>query len=592
MAAPLSPALIERLTQINLARLAAAQGEKEAIYAAACEELQVSRATLFRYLDQVAVKPPRKRRADAGDSAFTQAEARILSAYLMEHIRKNDKRIKRIDQAVEELRAAGQIVAGRVDAATGEINYLSASAISRALYRYNLHPEQLTAPDPVTPQKSPHPNWCWQVDASLCVLYKLPAEGRRQIEAIPSHEYYKNKLGKLARIEHLLVQRYLITDHASGCLFVYYDLGGESAENLCNLLIAAVRERKGFPFHGAPRYLMADRGSANRSAMFRNLCAALGIELIYAQGARAKGQVEGAHNLWECYFESGLKLAPEVATVEELNRLGLICMHYFNSTEPHSRHKMTRYAAWQLIPEEKVRPVRLTEKELRVLAREKPLSRPVEPYLIVNYKGRAWDVSTVPDVMVGQKLDICRSAYDPDTAHVVLRDEDGHEVFHVVREKRREGDFQFFADGATVGVEHKRHADTPAQRAKKDHELLVTGTETLQDAAAARKAKVVPFGGAIDPYKQAREYQPPAWLPKQGTPVDVPRPQVDLPRLNFTDFLARLSTHMGRDWTPEFYPSVREWYPEGAPETEIPVAAERLRRKEEHRGRVPLTVVK
>lgn len=581
MAPTLSAALTERLAQIAEAARNAPHSQKGAIYAAACHELHLSRATLHRYLGMVSVRGTRKRRTDAGDTALTLAEAMLLSAYLMEHIRKNNKRIKTLDQAVKELRANGQILAGRIDPDTGEIQRLSISAISRALYRYNLHPNQLLQPDPVTPLKSPHPNWCWQIDASLCVLYKLPVNGGRHIEEIPSHEYYKNKLSKLAKVEHQLVQRYVITDHASDTLFLYYALGGESAENLCEVLIAAIRERKGYPFHGAPNILMLDRASANRSATFRNLCKALGIRLEYAQQARAKGQVEVGNNGWECGFESGLKLEPNVATVEELNRLAILWAHYFNGTEIHTRHGMTRYAAWQLITTEQLRHVDLTEKELRILARDEPIERPVEPLLTVNYKGKPWDVSTVPQVIVGQKLLICRSAYDAEAAYVVRVDAEGREVFHLVHEKRREGPFQFFADGATIGEEYKRHADTPVQRHKKDIEMLATGTATLKEAEKARKAKVTPFGGAIDPYKEARQYTPPTWMPKQGAPVDVPRLTVEHPKLPIATLIVRLSGYMGRKWDPEFSPRVRAWFPEGAPETEIPALAERLLRGED-----------
>lgn len=594
MAPTLPPALIERLGQIAQAALNAPHGQKGAVYDAACRELGIGKATLHTYLNAVSVRSKRKQRADAKDYTLPLEEARLIAAYILEHIRKNGKMMKSLKAAVRELRECGEIIAGRVDPETGEIFRLSDSAISRALTGYGLHPTQLLQPDPVNPMKSPHPNWCWQIDASLCVLYKLPVKGRR-VEEIPSHEYYKNKLGKLAKVEHLLVQRYLVTDHYSGTLFVRYDLGGESAENLCDLLIQAVLERPGYPFHGAPNFLHVDRASANRSAMYRNLCQALGISLIFAQGARAKGQVEGSHNIWENGFESGIALVPSIATVDDLNRLATTWMHWFNGTQEHSRHGMTRYAAWQTITQEQLRRVALDEKELRLLAREAPIERPVQPYLTVEYKGKTWDVSDIPDLIVGQDILICRSAYDAGTAQVVRLDEEGREVFHLVHEKQRDEESGFFVGAATIGLEHKRHADTPAQQARKELSLIATGTATAKEDAAARKAKAPKFDDRINPYKAAQEYQPPHYLPKQGAEVATPKPKLELAKLPLPDLVVRLSAHMGKAWdAPEFYPRVKSWHPDGAAETEIPALAERLLRGEEAQpsARPKLAVVK
>ena len=88
--------------------------------------------------------------------------------------------------------------------------------------------------------------------------------------------------------------RYVITDHASGVIFVQYVYGGESAENLCNCFINAMQKRDTKdPFCGVPKMVMLDPGSANTSAMFAHLCNQLGIKLqVNAPGKpRAKGQV-------------------------------------------------------------------------------------------------------------------------------------------------------------------------------------------------------------------------------------------------------------------------------------------------------------
>src|SRR5690625_5770021 len=86
---------------------------------------------------------PRKRRDDAGTTALTLEEARIISGYLMESCRANGKRLASIENALEVLRSNNMVRAERVDISTGEVLPLSVSAVSRGLTRHGLHPDQL-----------------------------------------------------------------------------------------------------------------------------------------------------------------------------------------------------------------------------------------------------------------------------------------------------------------------------------------------------------------------------------------------------------------------------------------------------------------
>ena len=169
-----NPATAERLLQVYRAAQAASRGDKSALYQAACTELNMSLSTLHRHMATLAHKPARKQRADAGAVVLPRTEALIISALLMESHRKNAKRLLSIGQAVEILRANGEIVAARLDAETGELVPLSDSAIARALRTYSLHPGQLLRPAPATELQSLHPNHVWQIDASLCVLFSEP----------------------------------------------------------------------------------------------------------------------------------------------------------------------------------------------------------------------------------------------------------------------------------------------------------------------------------------------------------------------------------------------------------------------------------
>jgi len=565
----MSAAMTERLSAVALAANNADHGERGNIYQAACAELGISLQTLYRKLEKITVKPARKRRSDAGATELSRDEAELISAYYLEHIRKNGKRTKPMSMAIQELRVNGKIIAGTVDTSTGEIKPLSDSAIQRALRNYGVHPDQLLAPEPVTPLISKHPNWCWQIDASLCVLYKLPDGSGTRIEEVGTTERYKNKLSHFAKIEHRLVQRYLITDHASCAVFVYYAFGGESTESLCMLLILAIQQRGQYPFYGLPVIIMLDRGSANRSATFRNLCKALGIKLEFAQRARAKGQVEKMHDVTELGLESGLKMAVDIRSVEQLNLLGQRWMHWFNGSKIHSRHGKTRYAAWQMIKPDQLMTTDLTTEQLLLLAREEPKACKVTPYLTVDFKGENYDVSKVPGVMVGEKLHVCRCAFSADMAQAVLVDADGRDVFHQLPVKAKDADWGWYTDGAIIGETHSRHADTPAQTTRKALERLAMNASTDAEAAANRKAKVAPFGGSIDPYKEMNEYNHPAYFPNRETKRELSAPTVERLRLNAVQAGKWLLGRLGSEYRPELLADVRALFPEGATEEDL-----------------------
>jgi hypothetical protein len=565
----MSAALIERLSAVAQAAQNVQHGERSAIYQAACTELGISMQTLYKKLAAITVRPTRKRRADAGTTGLTREEAEIIAAYYLEHIRKNDKRTKSMAAAVQELRANCEIVAGRIDTETGEIIPYSTTAIQRALRGYGLHPEQLLAPEPVTALISKHPNWCWQIDASLCVLYKLPDRPGYRIEEVESTEKYKNKLSHFARIEHRLVQRYLVTDHASCAVFVYFALGGESTESLCMLLIQAIQQRGQYPFYGIPALIMLDRGSANRSATFRNLCQALGIRLVFAQRARAKGQVEKMHDVVELGLESGLKMATHIRSVEQLNELGQRWAHWFNGTKIHSRHGKTRYAAWQLITAEQLVTTSLNTEQLLLLASEKAIEKKVTQYLTVNLNGAEYDVSQVPGVMVGKKITVTRCAFNTDVAQAVLIDAAGREVFHQLPQKTRDPVWGWHTDGAIIGETHRRHADTPAQTARKRLERLTMQADTDSQAEVNRKAKATPFGGRIDPYKEMNEYRHPAYFPNRETQRELAVPMKEPERMNTVGMAKWLLGRLRDDYDKSIVVDLEKRFPDGATEPEL-----------------------
>lgn len=567
----MSAALTERLVSVARAARDAGHGKRGAVYDAACAELGLSRATLLRKLKEVSVTDKRKKRVDAGRSALSREEAALISATLREATRKNGKRLYSIADAVETLRTNSFISAGRTDEETGEFFPLSEDTISRALRNYGLHPEQLDAPAPSSEMASLHPNHVWEIDASLCTLYYL-SNGHKGLQVMDSAKFYKNKPANIARIASDRVWSYEITDHTSGWIYVEYVMGAESGENLCSVLINAMQERGGADvLHGVPKILYLDPGSANTAGMTKNMCRSLGIDLIAHKphNARATGQVEKARDIIERKLEPGLKFQP-VNNLEELNALAVKWRSHFNATAVHSRHRKTRTDIWLKITADQLLKAPSVEvcRELAVAA---PESRKVTSKLRVPFRGIEYDVSAVPGVMVGEKLMITRNPWRTDAAQVVLTGEDGHEMFFLVDEVKK-NEFGFAESAAVFGESHKAVADTPAQTAVKEIEQLVTETDNATDAAAARKAKALPFGGRLDPYKHIDDATLPTYMPKRGQASEVRGPRVEQRPLTHVEAAKALREKFsanGHTWMPEHYRQLAAQYPEGVPEAAL-----------------------
>lgn len=585
----MSAAMTERLVEIAQRARTAPQGAKGAIYAAACAELHISMGTLHRKIKEFAVTNPRKRRSDAGKTALTRDEALLISAVLIEHMRKNGKRLKSVAEAIDMLRANKMIAAERTNPETGEIRMLSTAAVATALRTYKLHPDQLLQPTPAIRLASKHPNHVWQVDASRCVLYYLkvaPGDKNAGLHVMEREEFYKNKPANLKRALDDSCWRYVITDHTSGVIFVMYVTGGETGGNLADVLITAMVLRESDPFHGVPFMVMLDPGSANTGAIFKNLCHALQIrvQINKPHSPRAKGQVEKAQDMVERSFESGLKLF-KVESYAQLNALAWQWMRHFNAISIHSRTGKPRYATWLAIRPEQLR-IAPPAEVLRELAVSAPAERTVTTFLTVEYRGSEWDVSAVPDVLVGQKLLICRNPWRENSAQAIGIGADGHELYYVL-ERIEKNEYGFAVNAARIGEEYKRHADTPAQKNLKEVEMLATGTSTLTDAQAARKAKELAFGGRMNPYQRIEDTPLPAYMPRKGTQLEVTNPtRIDVPMLTADAAMLRIANGIGRYLSNEENAFFRARYADGVQEDQIAALIDQFNNTDQDMPRV------
>ena len=561
--------------------LAAPHGNKGAIAARLAEQMGCSVQTAYRRLSAVmAPIKPRKRRSDAGEMALSRAEAAAIAALVEETRRLTGTGTLPVEDAVDILRANGRIEAARIDKATGEWRPLSTSAICKAIRAYGFHRDQLAAPPPAARLASRHPNHLWQIDASVSRQFYLADDGTQVMD---KRAFYRGKPGNFAKIADRRLWRYAITDHATACIEVFYVLGAESSANLLSALIHAMTRRENGTMHGIPKLLMMDPGSAVTAATTRNFVRACGIDLIVNEvgNARAKGQVENANYLIETHFEAMLKTRAPVTSLEEINTLAQEWARAYNATRIHTRTGMTRRDGWlRITPEQLVLapPVEV----LRTLATTAPKECTVRDGM-VRFRGQVWDVRGVPGLINGQRVSVISNALDmAGTVRVLMPGEqDNAPVHYLARRIGTLNEWGFLDTAAMVGEEYRSLAETPADAARKELDRLAMQVQTDAEAAAARKAKRVPFGGQIDPMKHLREANIAPSLPRSGTAASITVPQVlaaqriepvqvraEIAPLNHFDAAAALKPlveRAGATWTAEMYARTAQQWPDGMP---------------------------
>ncbi|NBI42022.1 DDE-type integrase/transposase/recombinase [[Haemophilus] felis] len=559
-------------------------GEREKEVAAGCEQTGLSRAAFLRQIKPFRPVSGRKVRCDKGDNQLALDELKLISSAWLYIRRKNGKTMMTLERILTVLRANNKVRAEFVDKKTGEVRPYSVSSVERALRNANLHPDQLLRPAPVVQLQSRHPNHVWQIDPSLCVLYYLKETGKGNgLCVMESEEFYKNKPANVAKVEPQRVWRYVITDHASGVIYVEYVYGGETAENISETFINAIQKKDNpaEPFYGVPKILMFDRGSANTSQMFSHLLHQLGVkvEIPKAKNARAKGQVEKGNDIVERQFESGLRFM-NVSGLDELNQLAHQWMAHFNAKAVHSRHGMSRYKAWNKILSKHLikPPSREICQELMITALSE---RVVNDKLEISFESRRYDVRDVPVAQVGEKITVGKNPYRPECVQVQCFtqsfDEEGKEVlkpYWVVVEPVEINELGFRVDAAMIGEEYKAHRKTAFETNKEEAEQLAYGVSDEDALKRAKKANKPLFNGEINPYKHIEETDLNWFMPKKGQEHELTTNarRVEQKPMSAVEFAKNGKVRWGELWNGECYQWIVGKYPQGVPLAE----AERL----------------
>lgn len=546
-------------------RLDSAQrGQRGVIVGQAANLLGCSTHAIYAGLEAIGWKSGRKGRSDKGATTVAEKEARIVANLMVTSLRQKAKRMMSMQDAIEIARANGHVD-----------SKASPNTFARVMRDNGFHPDQLIRPEPHIQMRSLYPNHVWQFDVSICVLYYMPNGGLTIMEKT---RFYKNKPANEDRIKKDRVLRYLVTDHFSGAFYVeYFQTPGENQETLFNFLVNAfsARGHKHDPFHGVPFQLIWDKGSANESHMIRHFLDNLQVhhETHRAHNPRAKGQVERTHEIVERAFESRLSTM-RITSTEELNRCAHIWMRYYNGTRAHSRTNHPRYQLWQTIREDQLRicpPVELC----RSLLSSEPEERTVKGDLTINYtvKGYAsavYSVEHIPDIRVGDKVNVAVNPYQAPAIFVIDYGEDGQEV-------RFECDpinmdiAGFRLDAPVYGDGYARPRDTKTDTHRKAMRKEAYNAQTQLEAEKARAQRKPAFGGRVDPISYLSAQPQADYMRRKGTAIDLPNnAPIEAPALlPLIQVLKRIRHQIQRPLTTKENLAIRNRYPDGLEEEQL-----------------------
>ncbi|HET8897427.1 MAG TPA: DDE-type integrase/transposase/recombinase [Rhodanobacteraceae bacterium] len=541
-----------------------------AIVAEGAQRLGVSRQTLYNQLRAVGYRSGRKLRADKGDSRIDPSEVKAVAAMLNASRRTTGKRLLPVGDAASVARANNVLTTD-----------CSTTTLLRLMRKQGCHPDQLSRATPHVEMRSLHPNHVWQLDASICVLYYLK-NGHASV--MDERKFNARKPKDLARVAKQRVLRYALTDHYSGTVAArYYHTAGEDQQTLFEFLMWAMQRQGDRVLHGVPHMLVWDAGSANTSHAILNLLTALGIRhWTHVPGnPRAKGQVEGVHNIIERKFEGRLTFT-HTDSIEQLNAHLDTWLRDFNGIAVHRRHGHARNAMWQTIRQDQLR-LCPSVADCAVMMTSKPVERVVAGNLTISFapKGHAsatYSVAHIDTLRVGERVEVIVNPYRAPAIWIMQRDE--HGALRYVECDPVEREAAGFAVAAPVfGDGYAAQPDTDVDTARKDANEAAYGARDTLDAMAAKARDKIAFGGAIDPFEDLRQAAAnlPSTMQRPGSTLSMPNPMhIDLKPLNQVEMLLELRARLGRPVASAEREAVQTWFPEGCQPADLDGLVERI----------------
>ena len=454
----------------------AERGERTALLAEGMATLNVSRATLYRALRPAGALEGRARRSDCGKRSVTPEQAMAVAGLVQAARRANGKQTMPMELAADL--AAANSMAGLEASAMP-----STSTLSRTMRELGCHPTQLKTGKATGRLRSLHPNDCWQVDASVCVLYYLPGG---KMSLLDERVFNARKPGRLAEIGNLRITRYVVVDHCSGFFYVRYaQEKGESAMGVLTSLIEAMADRGAKdPMHGVPFHIYMDKSGGNKSGLLAEFCQRMGIEALYhaAGTANATGAVEVCQNIVERHFESRLRFA-DVADLAQLQEMADRWRAHFMAHVKHSRLGCSRSTAWCRIRPEQLRTA--SREAMQAVAHWKREERVVSRSLTVTVDTRLASVGVCEydlralayaGVNKGDKVLVELNPFEAPAVTVIKTMPDGEERRWTVQPMEKDA-FGFDANAAVIGRTYASQPDTMSDKALKAMEAAAKPTE-------------------------------------------------------------------------------------------------------------------
>lgn len=567
----LSPDICAYLRDLALRMDGAGHGATTPLVDDAARFLGWSRQTVYRQLRASAGwSSGRRARKDKGSTSVSDDALVTLAAAQREAIRDNGK------QTLFTTTARGILEANGIQ--FGVSNH----RLNRIMRDRKLNVAAQRQANVVQDLRAPHPNYLHEVDPSLCLVYYL--RGHQFI--MRDREFYKNKLENYAKVK-LKVYRYVLYDRASATVIPWYtEAAGETQHSLFEFLMFAWGQQAGRPFHGVPRYMLWDKGSANTSAAVGRLLDQLEVTMLdhKAGQARVKGGVEQGNNLVETQFESRLRFEP-VDDVLQLNAAAFAWANAYNANLIQGQDTrlrragltapLARYDLWQRITAEQLRL--LPDVEVcRALMAGKDEERQVSPKLMVQYKHPQADRSLqyslrgLDGVNVGDKVQIRALVYGDRAIQVQVPRYDGETMVYRVEPELAYDEFGQSLAAAVVGEEFKSARKTEIERAADDMDAKAYPGLTADEADAARDKRVTPFEGKLRSHSFLEEVELPTYLPRTGSEIAVPaHARAEVTLMDPVAAMLRIVEGIGRSLTSEEYSFFSLRYAAGVPEDQL-----------------------
>ena len=535
----------------------AEHGKRRKVAEQYAKALGISVATLYRRLEENGWSN-RKKRSDSGKSKVDDDTLGILSSYIKSGIRSNDKATIGIPVARQVLEYEGY-----------DFKDADNSTLSRLLRDKAMDLTTQQNPTPHIHMRSLHPNHVHEVDPSLCLMYYLPRGGQRILE---EREVYKNKPFLEGKKAKLKVWRYVMVDHYSGSIcHRYYNVAGENTLTLWEFLMYSwsIKENPLFVFHGLPKMMIWDKGSANTSKAISNALKGLNVE-TYAHevGApRTKGAVENANFIIQQAFESRLRSQP-VKNIDELNQraaqfdalYNANLIKNYDSSLKRGHMNLVRNDLWLRITDEQLRDLPegansllYKDGETRIVAGDLCISF-VHPR--VGHSSY-YSLGRLPGIRVKMQVNVQPILTDEEGAIRVKYDFNGQEIIdEVYPELLDEAGFRLSA--AVWGEEFKSLPDTVVEKVGKTLDGIIGDKKhPFKDMNEGEGIR------SLDSIENEDENS--LILHRFGTKSNNPTPRI---RVSIIEAAKRLSMMMGW-WDPWCLKYLKENYKDGVPEADL-----------------------